>query len=79
MEGPYEMATRWLENMTCGAAMNLLIRISAFEKIPPDGNIIALVLALTCNVDVSIIIRAMRVLVVSGIFQEIGYDEYVYN
>ena len=23
MEGPYEMATRWLENMSCGAAMNL--------------------------------------------------------
>lgn len=79
MEGPYEMATRWLENMTCGAAMNLLIRIGACEAIPPDGNITAPALASTCNVDASVITRAMRVLVVSGIFQETGHDEYAHN
>ncbi|KAM3472647.1 hypothetical protein MY8738_008761 [Beauveria namnaoensis] len=79
MEGPYEMATRWLENMTCGAAMNLLIRIDAFETIPPEGSITAPALASTCNVDASVITRAMRVLVVSGIFQETGHDEYAHN
>lgn len=79
MEGPYEMATRWLENMTCGAAMNLLIRIGAFEAIPLEGSISAPALASTCNVDTSVITRAMRVLVVSGVFQETGNDEYAHN
>lgn len=79
MEGPYEMATRWLENMTCGAAMNLLIRIGAFEVIPQERSITAKTLASASNVDSSVITRAMRVLVVNGVFEETGKDEYAHN
>ena len=79
IEGPYEMATRWLENMSCGAAMNLLVRAGIFDIIPPEGSIAAVELASTCNVDVSVVTRAMRVLVVNGVFQETGKDEYAHN
>ncbi|XWW93584.1 hypothetical protein V2A60_001518 [Cordyceps javanica] len=79
MEGPYEIATRWLENMSCGAAMNLLIRIGAFGMIPPGGSIAAQALASKCNVHASVITRAVRVLVANGIFLETGRDEYAHN
>lgn len=79
MEGPYEMGTRWLENMSCAAALNLLLRINAFERIPSERSITAQDLAALCKVDVSVITRAMRVLVVSGVFRETGRDEYAHN
>lgn len=79
MEGPYEMATRWLENMGVGAAMNLVVRTGALEQVPPHGCVSAATLAAACNVDQSVITRAMRILLVNGIFAETGRDEYAHN
>ncbi len=79
MEGPYEMSTRWLENMSIGAAMNLVVRTGALEKIPEQGSIGATELAASCNVDRSVITRAMRVLLVNDIFAETRRDEYAHN
>ncbi|OAR05965.1 hypothetical protein LLEC1_05119 [Akanthomyces lecanii] len=79
MEGPYEMATRWLESMSIGAAMNLIVRAGALEKVPSQGSVSVATLAAACNVDRSVITRAMRMLVVSGIFTETGRDEYAHN
>ena len=79
MEGPYEMATRWLENMSCSAAMNLIVRIGAFKIIPSEGSITASNIGSECGVDASVITRAMRVLVINGVFQETDEDEYAHN
>ncbi len=80
MEGPYEMATRWLENMSIGAAMNLVVRTGALEKVPSHGSVSAATLAAACDVDQSVITRAMRILIVNGIFAETSRDdEYAHN
>ena len=80
LEEPYDTATRWLENMSTAGALYLLARIGAMEKIAscPDG-IKASTLAEECNADVSIITRAMRILVSNGIGVEVGLDEYAPN
>ncbi|CAK7238511.1 hypothetical protein SEUCBS140593_010762 [Sporothrix eucalyptigena] len=82
LETPFDMATRWLEAMGAASAMQVLTRIKAFEKLPTneDGSsITAADLAAACNVDVSVITRAMRVLVINGIAQETNKDAYAHN
>lgn len=79
LEQPYDTVTRWLENMSVAGALYILIRIKALEKIPLTGSISAAELAQNCNADVSIITRAMRVLVADGIAIETGPDEYANN
>lgn len=79
MEGPYDAGTRWLESMSCAAAVNLLVRTDAFDKFPTEGSISAEALASACKVDASAITRAMRILVANGIFKETGKDEYAHT
>ncbi|EGX88469.1 O-methyltransferase, putative [Cordyceps militaris CM01] len=82
MEAPYDTATRWLENMSAGAAMNLVVRTGAFEKFPAlgtGGSISAADLASACGVDTSVMTRAVRVLVANGLFAETGADTYAHN
>lgn len=80
LEEPYDTATRWLENMSTAGALYVLVRIGAIGKIgsSPSG-ISAATLAKGCNADVSIITRAMRILVANGIGVEVGLDEYAPN
>lgn len=73
------MATRWLENISCGAAINLLVHTSIFNIIPPEGSITAIELTSTYNMDISMITRAIYILIINGIFQETGKDKYTYN
>lgn len=79
LEEPYDLATRWLENMSEVAALYVLLRIDAFEKLPAQGSIAAADLASECKVDASVITRAMRILVAKGIFKETDKDEYAHN
>ena len=79
LEQPYDTVTRWLENMSVSGALYILIKIKAFEKLPETGSITAAELAQQCNVDVSIITRAMRVLIANGIAIETAPDEYAQN
>lgn len=79
LEEPYDTITRWLENMSTAGALYMLIRTKAFEKLPQSGSITAAELALNCNMDESIVTRAMRVLIANGIVEETGPDEYANN
>ncbi|PKS05509.1 hypothetical protein jhhlp_008887, partial [Lomentospora prolificans] len=79
IEQPYDIGLRWLENMSTAAALYVLLRIHAFQKIPTEGSISAEQLAKESNVDVSVITRAMRILVANGIGAETGPDEYTSN
>lgn len=80
LEEPYDKATKWLENMTLASAMYVLIRINALQKLPADGtSITAAALAGQCNVDESVITRAMRVLIAGGIAVDVAPDEYAHN
>ncbi|RKK83898.1 hypothetical protein BFJ71_g14724 [Fusarium oxysporum] len=79
LEEPFDVATRWLETISTTAALHVLIRIKAFEKLPAKGSIAASDIASECDVDVSIITRAMRILIVNGIAQETQRDEYSHN
>lgn len=79
LEEPFDTANRWLETISTAAALHVLIRINAFEKLPVQGSIAAADIASQCKVDVSIVTRAMRVLIVNGIAQEARKDEYSHN
>lgn len=79
LEEPYDIGTRWLENMSEASALFLLLRIGAFERVPTERSIAATSLASACNVDVSVITRAMRILVARGIFTETNDDEYKHS
>ncbi|WKT54070.1 O-methyltransferase COMT-type [Fusarium oxysporum f. sp. vasinfectum] len=79
LEGPFDVATRWLETISTTAALHVVIRIKAFEKLPAKGSIAASDIASECDVDISIITRAMRILIVNGIAQETQKDEYSHN
>ncbi|KFA71600.1 hypothetical protein S40288_03665 [Stachybotrys chartarum IBT 40288] len=79
LEGPYDTATRWLECLSITGALYLLIRLKALQKLPAEGSISAQTLADQCNVDVSAINRAMRVLLVNGVAVETAPDEYAHN
>lgn len=79
LEEPFDTANRWLETISTAAALHVLIRINAFDKLPAQGSITAADIASKCKVDVSIITRAMRVLIVNGLAQETRKDEYSHN
>lgn len=79
LEGPYDIGTRWLENMSEAGALYVLIHLGVLEKLPVSGSISAAALAAEANVDVSVITRAMRILVVNGIGIETGTDTYSSN
>ncbi|UNI23176.1 hypothetical protein JDV02_009011 [Purpureocillium takamizusanense] len=79
LEEPYDIGIRWLDNFSAAAALYVLIQIKAFENIPEEASVTATELVGKCKVDVSVITRATRVLVVNGIFDEVGSDEYSHN
>lgn len=81
LEEPYDAITRWLENMSEAASIYILIHIEALQKLVPacKGGVTAADLARQCNVDLSVITRAMRVLVANGIGIEIAPDTYAHN
>lgn len=80
LEEPYDKVFRYIQNMNVTSALFILIRISALEKLPEDGSSIsAATLAEACNVDVSVITRAMRLLLVSGVAVETQPDKYAHN
>ena len=79
LEEPYDTANRWLENMSVAAALHILIRTNAYEKIPVQGSISADDIASQSKVDAIIIVRAMRILIVNGIAEETEKDVYAHN
>ncbi|KAG4444251.1 hypothetical protein IFR05_000226 [Cadophora sp. M221] len=79
LEEPYDTVTRWAESIAVTAALSTLTQIGAFGKLPLEGSISAKDLAAAVNVDVSVITRAMRVILVNGIATETGPDEYQQN
>ncbi|CZR67431.1 related to O-methyltransferase B [Phialocephala subalpina] len=79
LEEPYDLVTRWLENMAVASALYTLIQIGAFEKLPAEGSISAQTLATEVKVDLSVITRTMRVILTSGIAVETASDEYAHN
>jgi hypothetical protein len=79
LEDPFDTANRWLETIAIAGALHALIRIKAFEKLPVQGSIAAADIASQCNVDVSIITRAMRVLIINGVALETEKDKYSHN
>lgn len=78
MERPYDVATRWMETMSCAAAMNFVIRTGIIDKLPRGGEGVTVSqLASSCRVDALTLRRALRVMAADGIFQETaGVDEY---
>ncbi|KAI5863063.1 O-methyltransferase-like protein [Durotheca rogersii] len=79
LEQPYDAVTRWIENMSVAASVYTLIRIKTLENIPYKGSVSAIELAKRCNTDVSIITRAMRILIANGIAVETAANEYRQN
>ncbi|KAH9218553.1 S-adenosyl-L-methionine-dependent methyltransferase [Leptodontidium sp. 2 PMI_412] len=79
LEEPYDTVTRWAESIAVTAALSTLTQIGAFGKLPMEGSISAKDLAAVVNVDVSVITRAMRVILVNGIATETAPDEYQQN
>jgi hypothetical protein len=79
LEEPYDLVTRWLENMAVASALYTLIQIGAFEKLPAEGSISAHTLATEVKVDLSVITRTMRVILANGIAVETAPDEYAHN
>ncbi|PVH77849.1 S-adenosyl-L-methionine-dependent methyltransferase [Cadophora sp. DSE1049] len=79
LEEPYDTVTRWAESMAVTAALSTLTQIGAFGRLPLEGSISAKDLAADVNVDVSVITRAMRVILVNGIGTETAPDEYQQN
>lgn len=79
LEEPYDVVTRWLENMAVASALYTLIQIGAFEKLPANGSISAQSLATDVKVDTSVITRTMRVILANGIAVETAPDEYAHN
>lgn len=79
LEEPYDTATRWLENMSVSAAVNVLVRIGVYDHFPETGSVSAVELASKCNADVSVITRAMRLAISNGIFAETAQDEYTHS
>lgn len=80
LEEPYDITSRFLENLTCSAALANLICIGALQKLPVDGSSISAVdLATAANVDISAITRSFRLLLVNGIAVETAPDTYAHN
>jgi len=65
--------------MAVASALYTLIEIGAFEKLPENGSISARSMAKDVNVDISVITRTMRVILVNGIAIETAPDEYAHN
>ncbi|KAJ5682240.1 hypothetical protein N7462_005405 [Penicillium macrosclerotiorum] len=79
LEEPYDVATRLCENLSVASAIDFLIGMDVFEMFPDQGNITAAHLASHFNIDISMITRTFRVLIINGIFEEVGKDEYTHN
>ncbi|KAH7311561.1 S-adenosyl-L-methionine-dependent methyltransferase [Stachybotrys elegans] len=79
LETPTDTCTRWLENLSAAGAMHILVRTRAITKLSADASIGATELARECNLDASVITRCMRILLLSGIFEETAPDEYRHN
>lgn len=79
LEEPYDTGIRWLENMSAAGALYTLIRLGTIERIPAEGSVTAAELAKEANVDVDLIMRAMRIVVANGIAVEVGTDTYASN
>jgi len=79
LEEPYDIVTRWAESIAVTAALSTLTQIGAFGRLPLEGSVSAKDLAADVNVDVSVITRAMRVILVNGIGTETAPEEYQQN
>ncbi|EGS20257.1 O-methyltransferase-like protein [Thermochaetoides thermophila DSM 1495] len=79
-EHPSDIFARWQESMCTASALDIMLRLGAWKKIPDDGTpITAGELASGSNVDESVITRAMRILVTAGLVDEVDIDTYRRN
>ncbi|KAK0122092.1 hypothetical protein ONS95_010354 [Cadophora gregata] len=79
LEEPYDTVTRWAESIAVTAALSTLTQIGAFGRLPLEGSISAEDLATAVKVDISVITRAMRMILVNGIGTETAPDVYQQN
>mgnify|MGYP002622787981 FL=1 len=80
LETPLELASRWMETVAAAGALQLLIRIGVFDRLPADGTpISAAELAQQAGVDASVVTRCMRILVAQGLVEEMKGDVYKRN
>ncbi len=79
LEQPFDVVTRLLESSCTSGAMLSIVETGILQKISIKGSITADELAAAARMDVSAVVRLMRVAVVSGIFTETAPDTYTHN
>jgi len=72
VEQTYDIATGFAETVSLMGALYTLVKTGAIEKVPNRGSITAAEIAATVDIDVSVIIRLMRMALVNGFFTETG-------
>ncbi|KAM7223397.1 Sterigmatocystin 8-O-methyltransferase [Rhypophila decipiens] len=81
LETPYDLISRHGNELSLSAALEVLVKTGAVEKVPsqPNTSIPASDLARATNMDISALQRLMRLAISNGIFVEPSPDVYAHN
>ncbi|KAL1999484.1 hypothetical protein VTN02DRAFT_4451 [Thermoascus thermophilus] len=79
LKDPREAIFDHLTNIVETYNLRALLELRVPESIPREGSISAAELAATVGADEALIVRLMRILTVTGIFEMVGPDEYAHT
>ncbi|RDW92628.1 hypothetical protein BP5796_02022 [Coleophoma crateriformis] len=79
LEDPQDSMNRQWSFMNAASSLNVMVETGTFEKMPREGSISAKDLAALTNLEPSVIVRLMRILVANGIIEETGEDTYAHT
>lgn len=82
LEEPYDTVTRLVETMSFASALHTLLGIGALQQLPsspPGASASARDLAAAANVDVSVVERAFRLVLVNGVGAQTAPNAYAHN
>ncbi|KAF4625303.1 hypothetical protein G7Y89_g12866 [Cudoniella acicularis] len=79
LEDPKDALIRQWEYMNVASALDVMVKLGAFEKMPKDGSITAKDLGALINLDPGLVVRLMRMLTGTGIVALTGEDTYAHT
>ncbi|PVH83370.1 o-methyltransferas-like protein [Cadophora sp. DSE1049] len=79
LEDPMDAMLRQWSFMNTATSLNMMVKMSAFEKMPKEGSITATELGALINLEPSVIVRLMRMLTSTGVIELTGEDTYAHT
>ncbi|KAL7940962.1 O-methyltransferase domain-containing protein [Trichoderma barbatum] len=79
IRGPVDTVYGYFEMGSQASAIRCLIAMGAFDKIPTEGSVTLPKLAFELGVDRKLLARLMRIVSVTGPFQQVQEDEYAHT